>query len=149
MQIWWGLGIVRHCARLSSHWRMWQWDSCPIMWLLSISTSFQSIPWGWYYYLRITRDRKGTDLQWERGHAFQCLLCSIALVSKPYLCQNHVENLLIHLVNTLTIHLGSAYYTWNCYKPFPNAISFKLLYNNLSQALPLANYRLGNWVIKN
>lgn len=102
--------------------------SCPIMWLLSVSTSLPKHALGMALLpLRITRDRKGTDLQWEMGHAFQCLLCSIPLVSKPYLCQNHVEKLLIYLVNTLTTHLGSAYYTWNCYKPFPNAISFNLL----------------------
>lgn len=55
--------------------------------------------------LRITRDRKGTELQREMGHAFQCLLCSIPLVSKPHLCQNHMEKLLIYLINTLTTHL--------------------------------------------
>ena len=54
-QICWRLGTVHHCARLSAHGRMWQCDSsecdsCPIMWLLSISTSLPKHPWGWYYF---------------------------------------------------------------------------------------------------
>lgn len=69
----WGQSVT---VGLSSHWRMWQCDSCQSC-DCSISASSTSL--GWYYYLRITRDRKGTDLQWRKSQ------CSIALVSKPYL----------------------------------------------------------------